>query len=75
MERIQKAKKGLSIRMGNDQPNRSQSVTSSPSKLTGGESSRAKRRKVDSVQSPEETKLKLDWEDLVIEYLLLRGVS
>lgn len=58
MERIQKAKLGLSKRMSKDEP--------------GVESSRVKRRKVDTEES---SKCELDWEDLVIEYLLLRGVS
>lgn len=69
IERIRLAKQGLLSRVGG---NEVQSVPSSDSKVTGGERSRAKRRKVDSVQ---ETKRELDWEDLVIEYLLLRGVN
>jgi len=75
MERIQKAKQGLLTRVENDKPERSQSVASSPLKSVGVESARAKRRKVDSVQSPQDTKRELDWEDLIVEYLLLRGVS
>lgn len=77
MERIYLAKQGLLSRVGNNQLKTSQSVSLSASGSTNVERSRSrsKRLKVDSVQSPQETKRELDWEDLVIEYLLLRGVS
>ena len=74
MERIDLAKQGLLSRVGNNQLKPSQSVPSSPLKVTAVERSRAKRRKVDLVQS-QETICMLDWEDLVIEYLLLHGVK
>lgn len=39
-------------------------------------SSQEKKRKLNHLMSsPDETKSALDWEDLIIEYLLLRGVS
>lgn len=77
VERIYLAKQGLLSRVGNNQLKTSQSVSLSASGSTNVERSRSrsKRLKVDSVQSPQETKRELDWEDLVIEYLLLRGVK
>ncbi|KAG0591148.1 hypothetical protein KC19_1G153700 [Ceratodon purpureus] len=75
MERIRLAKQGLLLRVDNNQPKSSLPVPSSDSKLRDAERSRAKRRKVDSGLSLQKIKRELDWEDLVIEYLLLRGVN
>lgn len=72
MERILKAKRGLLSRLGNAHSKPFQTLSPSALNATGVDSSRAKKRRVDP---PQEKKSELDWEDLVIEYLLLRGVN
>ena len=48
----------------------------SPPVSCNSSSSQEKKRKLNlPMSSPDETKSALDWEDLIIEYLLLRGVS
>ena len=66
-KRIANAKKDLLLEINSEL---------SPPVSCNSSSSQEKKRKLNHpMSSPDETKSALDWEDLIIEYLLLRGVS
>lgn len=67
IKRIANAKKDILLELNSELLLPVSCNSSSPQK---------KKRKLNHpMRSPDETKSALDWEDLIIEYLLLRGVS